>query len=95
MGPFYLRGRLEPKVARASMMAIFLVLTPLSVAFFLWRGVGGWQHLELAALLFVPVLAGDWLGHKAFGKVTARQWQVSTALVLGVAAVAAVWKLVG
>jgi uncharacterized membrane protein YfcA len=93
MGPFYLRGRLEPKAARASMMAIFLVLTPLSVGFFLWQGVGTWRDLELAALLFIPVLAGDWLGHKAFGKVTARQWQVSTALVLGAAAVAAVWKL--
>ncbi len=93
MGPFYLRGRLEPRAARASMMAIFLVLTPVSAAIFLWRGVGSAADMLLAACLFVPVLAGDWLGHAAFGKVTTRQWQVATALVLGIAAVAACWKL--
>ena len=93
MGPFYLRGRLEPKAARASMMAIFLVLTPISVVFFLWQGVGSPQELALAALLFLPVLAGDWLGHLAFGKVTTKQWQICTAALLGIAAVAAFWKL--
>ncbi|TIX49292.1 sulfite exporter TauE/SafE family protein [Alteraurantiacibacter aquimixticola] len=94
MGPFYLRGRLEPKVARASMMAIFLLLTPLSVAFFLWRGVATWQDMLLALALFVPVLIGDWFGHRAFGRVSARQWQAATALVLGSAATIAVSRLV-
>lgn len=93
MAPFYLRGRLEPKVARASMMAIFLVVTPLSAAVFIWLGVGGLEELELAALLFPAVLLGDWFGHRAFGRVTQRQWQVATALVLGGAAVGALWKL--
>ena len=93
MAPFYLRGRLEPKQARASMMAIFLVLTPLSVAFFLWRGVADWQDVLLALALFVPVLVGDWFGHRAFGRVSARQWQGATALVLAVAAGIAIWRL--
>ncbi len=93
MAPFYLRGRLEPKAARASMMAIFLVMTPLSAAFFLWLGIGGWAELELAALLFPAVLLGDWCGHRAFGRVTPRQWQAATALVLGGAASGALWKL--
>ncbi|WP_340588326.1 sulfite exporter TauE/SafE family protein [Erythrobacter alti] len=94
MAPFYLRGRLEPKVARASMMAIFLVVTPISAAVFLWRDVGGLEELELAMLLFPAVLVGDWFGHRAFGKVSKTQWQVATALVLGGAAIAAFWKLV-
>ncbi|MDE1468247.1 sulfite exporter TauE/SafE family protein [Aurantiacibacter sp. D1-12] len=94
MAPFYLRGRLEPRVARASMMAIFLVVTPLSAAFFVWRGVGGWEEIELAALLFPAVLFGDWFGHRAFGQVSKTQWQVATAIVLGGAALGALYKLV-
>ena len=93
MAPFYLRGRLEPKVARASMMAIFLVLTPVSAAVFIALGIGGRSEVELAALLFPAVLVGDWFGHRAFGRVTPRQWQVATALVLGGAAAGALYKL--
>ncbi|MBT8427449.1 MAG: sulfite exporter TauE/SafE family protein, partial [Erythrobacter sp.] len=93
MAPFYLRGRLEPRAARASMMAIFLVLTPLSSILFVALGVGGLREVLLALLLFPAVLVGDLFGHAAFGRVTARQWQVSVALVLGGAAAGAVWKL--
>ena len=95
MAPFYLRGRLEPCVARASMMAIFLVLTPLSSALFIALGVGGLREILLALLLFPTVLAGDLVGHAAFGRVTPRQWQASVAIVLGGAAAGAVWKLLG
>ena len=94
MGPYYLRGRFRPHPARASMMAIFLVLTPLSVALFWWRGVGSWRELGLAALLFPAVLAGDWLGHHAFGRVTTRQWQVATGSLLALAALVAIARLV-
>ena len=93
MAPFYLRGRLEPKQARASMMAIFLVVTPLSAVFFVALGVGTWREAALAAALFPFVLFGDWFGHRAFGRVTATQWQVATALVLGGAAIGALAKL--
>ncbi len=93
MGPYYLRGAYSPLAARASMMAIFLLMTPLCVVFFIWSKVGGTREILLALVLFVPVLAGDWLGHRAFGKVTARQWETGTALVLLAAAAAALWKL--
>lgn len=93
MAPFYLRGRLAPEAARASMMAIFLVVTPLSALFFIALGVGTWREAALAAALFPFVLIGDWFGHRAFGRVTARQWQITTALVLGGAALGALWKL--
>ena len=93
MGPFYLRGSFVPRAARASMMAIFFVLSPLSVGLFWWRGVGSWQELALAALLFPAVLAGDWLGHHAFGRVTTRQWQVATGVVLAVTAMVALGRL--
>ena len=93
MAPFYLRGSFTPASARASMMAIFLVLTPLSAIFFLALGVGSWREALLALVLFPAVLAGDWIGHAAYGRVTARQWQVATAAVLGAAALGALWKL--
>ena len=93
MAPYYLRGRFEPLEARASMMAIFLVLTPLSAALFIALGVGGWREVLLALALFPCVLAGDWLGHRSFGRISARQWQASTALVLGLAAIGALIKL--
>ena len=93
MAPFYLRGRLEPAAARASMMAIFLVLTPLSALFFVALGVGGLEEVKLAALLFPAVLVGDWFGHRAFGRVSKAQWQWSVATVLAAAALGALWKL--
>lgn len=93
MAPFYLRGRLAPNAARASMMAIFLVVTPLSAILFVALGVGSWREAMLAFALFPFVLAGDWFGHRAYGRITTRQWQISTALVLGAAALGALWKL--
>ncbi len=93
MAPFYLRGRLRPEAARASMMAIFLVVTPLSAATFIALGIGSWREAALAAALLPAVLIGDWFGHRAFGRVSTKQWQVSTALVLGGAAIGALWKL--
>ncbi len=93
MAPFYLRGKLEPKAARASMMAIFVIVTPLSALFFITLGVGSWREAALALALFPFVLIGDWFGHRAFGRVTAMQWQVATASVLGAAALGALAKL--
>lgn len=94
MAPFYLRGRLPGAAARASMMAIFMVVTPISALLFLWLGTAGWRDALLAGALFPAVLAGDWLGHRAYGRISQRQWQASTAIVLGAAALGALWKLV-
>jgi uncharacterized membrane protein YfcA len=93
MAPYYLRGGLAPSAARASMMAVFLVVTPISAVVFVALGIGSWREAFLALMLFPFVLVGDWLGHRAYGRITTRQWQVSTALVLGAAAFGALWKL--
>ena len=51
-------------------------------------------HLhQLAAVLFPAVLLGNWLGHLAFGKVSDRAWRSFTGGVLGLSALAALWKL--
>lgn len=80
-------------IALVSIGAFVLIVTPISAAVFLWRGVGGLQKIKLAAALFPAVLIGDWFGHRAFGRASKTQWQVATALVLGGAAIGAMWKL--
>ena len=49
----------------------------------------------LALVLFPAVLLGNWLGHLAFGKVSDTMWRSFTGLVLGISAVAALWRLLG
>lgn len=93
MAPFYLRGRLSPASARASMMAVFVIVSPLSAAFFMALGVGGQRETYLALAVLPLIVIGDWVGHRAYGRVTPRQWQISTAVVLGAAALGALWKL--
>ena len=51
-----------------------------------------WSLLLFAVLLFPAVLAGNWLGNKASGKIEDRTWRICVGLVLGGAALAAVWK---
>ena len=93
MAPFYLRGKVTPEVARASMMAIFLVVTPLSSALFLATGTGGSREIVLALCLFPLVLVGDWLGHRAYGRVTERQWRISVFVLLGATATVSLGRL--
>ncbi|WP_375291884.1 TSUP family transporter [Qipengyuania sp.] len=95
MAPFYLRGRLSPGAARASMMAIFLVVTPLSSALFIATGTGGWQQVALALALLPVMIAGDWLGHRAYGRVTERQWRLSVFGLLGATALVSLARLAG
>lgn len=93
MAPFYLRGRLPPAAARASMMAVFVIVSPLSATFFIALGVGGMREVLLALSLLPLIIIGDWVGLRAYGRVTTRQWQLSTAMVLGAAALGALSKL--
>jgi uncharacterized membrane protein YfcA len=44
-------------------------------------------------LLFPAVLLGNWLGSRAFGKISDRVWRLFTGAVLGLSALAALWKL--
>ena len=91
--PFYLRREITPQLARASMMTIFMATSFAGVGSALVLGVATWREPMLAALLFPGVLLGNWLGHKAFGKVSDAAWRSFTGGVLGLAAAAALWKL--
>jgi len=92
--PFYLRRQIAPQLARASMMTIFLATSVAGVGSAMALQVATWRELLLASLLFPAVLAGNWLGNKAFGKVSDAAWRTFVGLVLGLSALAALWRLV-
>ncbi len=91
--PYYLRRLIAPTVARASMMTIFMATSIAGVGSAMALKVANWRELIFAAALFPAVLLGNWLGGKAFGKVSDAAWRSFTGGVLGLAAAAALWKL--
>ncbi len=91
--PYYLRREIPPLLARASMMTIFLATSVAGVASASLLGVATLREPQLAALLFPAVLLGNWLGSLAFGKIGEKTWRTFTGGVLGLAALAALWKL--
>lgn len=93
--PFYLRRAIEPAVARASMMLVFFATAIAGTLSATLMGRLDRPLLWLSILLFPAVLAGNWLGGLAFGKVPPLVWRSGVALILGLAGIAAVLRLVG
>ena len=91
--PYYLRRLISPTIARASMMTIFMATSVAGVGSAVALKVATWRELILAGVLFPAVLLGNWLGNKAFGKVSDTAWRSFTGGVLGLAAAAALWRL--
>ena len=91
--PYYLRRQIPAVLARASMMTIFLAASLAGIVSASALGVATLREPLLALLLFPAVLLGNWLGGLAFGKVGETAWRVLTGGVLGLAALAALWKL--
>jgi uncharacterized protein len=91
--PYYLARHIAPELARASMMTVFLATSLAGVGAALVLGLASWRDLWLAALLFPVVVLGNWLGHKAFGRIGDAAWRSFTAVVLGISALAAIWRL--
>lgn len=91
--PYYLGRHIAPELARASMLTIFLATSIAGVGAALALGLASWRDLWLAALLFPVTLLGNWLGHKAFGRIGDAAWRSFTGAVLGISALAAIWRL--
>ena len=92
--PFYLRREVSPLVARASMMLVFFATAIAGTA---TSVVGGLATLALGLLalaLFLPMLAGNWLGSRAFGRVAPALWRTMVGVILGIAGIGAVARLV-
>ncbi len=93
--PYYLRRAIAPQLARASMMTIFLATSLAGVGSAIALRVANWREVIMAAALFPMVLLGNWLGTLAFGRVSDTAWRIFTGVVLGVSALAALWRLLG
>lgn len=91
--PYYLGRRIEPRIARASMMLIFMATSIAGVLSATALGVATVREPVLALLLFPAILLGDHWGHKAFGKVGPTVWRSFVGVVLGAAAAGALLKL--
>ena len=91
--PYYV-GRAIPRArAKASMLLIFTIAAAAGIASGLAIGVMELRLVWLGVLLFPAVLVGNWLGAKAFGKVSDTLWRSFVAVVLAGAALAALAKL--
>jgi uncharacterized protein len=87
--PFYMRRRLPPKVARASMLMVFFANAIAgSIAAFA-IGIASLHLLWLSILGYPALYIGTRLGELAFGKVSEATWRTFVGLILGLAAIAA------
>jgi uncharacterized protein len=93
--PYYLQDDVAPHVARASMLVVFFATAICGTAIALASGFGDIALAAMALILFGPMLLGNWLGAKAFGKISPALWRGAVALVLGIAGLIAVLRAVG
>lgn len=93
--PYYMRQKLSPTTTRASLMLVFFATSIAGTLAAFLLGVATVRLLWLSLLLFPAVLAGNWIGGLAFGKVPERLWRSTVAVILGLAGVAAVVRLIG
>lgn len=91
--PFYLRQRIEPATARASMMLVFFATAIAGTLASLWLGLATAHLLVLSLLLFLPMALGDFVGTRLFGRVPVPVWRSIVAVVLGAAGVSALVRL--
>ncbi len=91
--PYYLGRRIEPRVARGSMLLVFFATSCAGVGSAVMLRVATVREPLLALTLYPAILLGNWLGHKAFGKVSTRAWRIFVGGVLGAAALGALLKL--
>lgn len=93
--PYYVGRDIPRETAKASMLLIFTCASTTGLVSGAVIGVLDWSLLLLAVLLFPAVLLGNWLGNKASGSIEDRTWRICVGLVLGAAALAALWKAFG
>ena len=85
----WLLQQATPDVAR--LLIVLIAIAGTLSAFAL--GLASWRLFWLSLVLFLPMLAGNWLGAKSFGRVPAHLWRMFVALILGLAAISAVLRL--
>lgn len=93
--PYYVGRDIPRETAKASMLLIFTCASSTGLVSGAAIGVLDWRLVPLAVLLFPAVLFGNWLGNRASGRIEDRTWRICVGVVLGGAALAALWKAFG
>lgn len=91
--PYYLGRAIPKEVAKPSMLLIFTIASAAGLSSGAVIGVMDWSVITLGVLLFPAVLIGNYLGAKAFGKVSDTVWRSFVLIVLGVTAMVALLPL--
>ena len=90
--PYFLRMGITPQAARASMMLVFFATAIAGTVVAFLSGLATAKLVAVAVLLLVPMLAGNWLGARAFGKIDPLLWRIIVGVLLCIAALSAVWR---
>lgn len=90
--PFYLQNNVPPPMARASMLVIFFATAITGSVVALASGLGSVALAVISAVLLGPMLFGNWLGGKVFGRVPPLLWRSGVALLLAIAGVSAILR---
>lgn len=91
--PYYLRRAVPSATARASMMSVFLMTSIASTGAALLLRLGGLREAAIALALLPAVLTGNWLGGRAFGRVSDAAWRGFVGVMLGLASLMALSRL--
>jgi hypothetical protein len=91
--PYYVGRDIPRMTAKASMIGIFGLAAMAGIGSGAAIGVLSWEIVALGLALFPLVLLGNWIGSLAFGKVSDPVWRGCVGVVLGAAALAALYKL--
>ncbi len=83
----------SPQMSRASMMLVFFATAIAGTLASLWLGLATMKLFILSLLLFVPMVLGDHVGTRLFGRVPVPVWRGIVAVVLGVAGLSALLRL--
>ncbi len=91
--PYY-AGRTLPRVTiKASMLLIFTIAATAGLTSALWLGILRWELLLFAAMMLPVILLGNRLGMAVSGRISDPVWRGFVGLVLGGAAVGALFRL--
>jgi uncharacterized protein len=92
--PYYLQGSVTPQTARASMMTIFFATAIAGTFASFASGMASGGVIMMAAILLGPMLLGNYLGSKAFGRISPLVWRSCVAVLLGMAGMSALWRAI-
>ena len=89
---YFLASSVPSGTARGSMIVVFLLTSVLALAPLAWFGLVSRDSLYGAALGFPLVLAGSWLGARAYGRSTEGHYRVVALLLLLATAALSAWR---